>query len=266
MEIKNINKLANQITANILEKIDNKSDCKVYEKSCLILIPNMSLGINEYFEYIAKYYPGYKLYLGLTEEHSKLTDVENNKNIDIIDYNLKNNKFIKVLDTVETIIILGLKINQMKALIKTDDSEDVNHLILGGLMENKFINSMMNANELIFNKITDVISDMRHMGIIVTNIHQSNVSSITSHRKQINECTLTPNNQPEKVYPIETIIEQVNVPVTITNHLITESQIMKLKNRGLKEIILDKKQLITPLAKDRLREYKIDIKYIEEAK
>ena len=133
-------------------------------------------------------------------------------------------------------------------------------------MENKFINIMMNANELIFNKITDVISDMRHMGIIVTNIHQSNVSSITSHRKQINECTLTPNNQPEKVYPIETIIEQVNVPVTITNHLITESQIMKLKNRGLKEIILDKKQLITPLAKDRLREYKIDIKYIEEAK
>ncbi len=261
MEIKNINKLANQITANILEKIDNKSDGNVCEKSCLVLIPNMSLGINEYFDYIAKHYPGYKLYLGLTEEHSKLSDVENNKNIDILDYNLKNSKFIKVLDTVETIIILGLKINQMKALIKTDDSEDVNHLILGSLMENKFINIMMNANELIFNKITNVINDMRHMGIIVTNIHQSKVSPIVSVAKQTKECMLASNNQPEKICPIET-----SIPVTITDHLITESHVMKLKGKGLKEVILDKKQLITPLAKDRLREYKIDIKYIEEVK
>ena len=49
-------------------------------------------------------------------------------------------------------------------------------------------------------------------------------------------------------------------------NLITEDYVVSIKENGLKVLVLNKKQLITPLAKDKLREYKIKTEYIEEDK
>ena len=86
----------------------------------------------------------------------------------------------------------------------------------------------VNTNGLIFNKIANIVSDVRNMGIEVTNIQESNAS----------------------------VLDDVE--------LITESYVAKLKTSGSKIIVLKRKQLITPLAKDKLRESKIKIEYIEE--
>lgn len=230
MEINNLDKLVKIVTNNILDKIDYKPDSITNGKSCLILIPNMSFGFRLYLEFIMQKFPSYNLYVGSNEELSKAHLAEDKKNIQYIQFDLKDKQFLNMLDSVENIIVLGLKINQMKALQKTDDTEDINHIIIGSLMANKSVHIMINANELIFNKIEDIVYDIRNMGINLENMHQCNLSPVT------------------KV------------------DLISERYVESLKGKGLKVLILDRKQVITPLAKDKLRELKIKIEYSKEGK
>ena len=61
-------------------------------------------------------------------------------------------------------------------------------------------------------------------------------------------------------------IQQSNGEILDKIDLITESYVMSLKENGLNNLILNKKQLITPLAKDKLSEYRIKVEYIEEDK
>lgn len=276
MEIKNIDRLVDKVAANILDKLDLKTTCfNVNHKSCFILIPNMGLGMKEYIEYIIEHYQGYEFYLASRENGANIGDF---KNINTLEFDMKNQKFINLLDSVENIIVLGLKINQMKSIIKTDDEDDVNQLILEGLLANKQVNVMMNANEHIFSKLKNVVTDLRHMGVYVTNIHQVKASSIVSDIEKEKTHKLNPQIEADSSWEIATRIvpekecqlnphkESNDVLIPSTNELITESFVLKLKGKGLRTMILDKKHLITPLAKDKLREYKIDIKYIEEAK
>ena len=230
MEINNLDKLVKVVTENIINKMEYNTEFKVNTKSCLILIPNIGFGFNDYFKYIRKEYPKYDFYLGTHEEFSEMHYIENNKNVFFIKLDIKNTEFINLLNAVETIIVLGLKINQLKALSELDDKEDINHIILGSLMANKPLNIMINSNELIFNKISKMVNGIRNIGINVVNIQQSNGA----------------------------ILEKID--------LITESYVMSLKENGLKNLILNKKQLITPLAKDRLSEYKIKVEYKKEEK
>ena len=231
MEVTNLDKLVKTVTDNILSKIDFKADSKrLNDKSCLILIPNIAFGFTDYSDYILKEYPGYDLYIGSKEEFSNTQYIENKNNIYYVKYDFHNQMLLNLLDSVETIIILGPKIDQMKALAEADDKEDINSIILGSLMANKTIHIMINTNGLMFNKIANVVNDLRNMGINITNIQQNNVSALD------------------------------NVD------LITERYVVSLKQNGSKVLVLNKKQLITPLAKDKLRESKIEIEYIEEDK
>ncbi len=286
MEIKNIDRLVDKVAANILDKLDLKTTYgNINHKSCFILIPNMGLGMKEYIEYIIEHYQGYELYLASRENGANVGDF---KNIKTLEFDMKNQKFIHLLDSVENIIVLGLKINQMKSIIKTDDEDDVNQLILEGLLANKQVNVMMNANEHIFSKLKNIVTDLRHMGVYVTNIHQVKASSIVSNVEIEKTHHLNSQQEPDRSWAIATKIapeklytassklekecqlnpfkESNDVLIPSKNELITESYVLKLKGRGVRTMILDKKHLITPLAKDKLREYKIDIKYIEEAK
>jgi hypothetical protein len=231
MEINNFEKLVHVVTTNVLQKIDPKTDFKTQGKSCLILLPNICFGIKDYLEYIEKKFPGYALYLSSEEDRcSQLDDIKSKNNIYLIKYGIESKDFINLINSVEVIIILGLKISQMRSLAKVDDSESINHIILGRLMTNKTVNIMMNADGLILNKILDVISEIKQMGIDVINIKQNS----------------------------DSVKEKVD--------LITENYVVHLKKAGIKALVLDKKQLITPLAKDKLREYKIGFSYTEEEK
>ena len=230
MEKNNFDSLVKAVTKKLMNELKLKNELKLNEKSCLILIPNKSFGVKEYLDYIIMNYPKYDLYLSSDEDFYEMEEIENNRNLDFIKFDVENNDFINIVDAVEDVIILGLKINQMKALIDIDDKEDINQIILDRLMANKSINIMMNSNGLIFNKITDIVYDLKKMGINVVNIQQKDISKL------------------EKV------------------DLITERYVVNLKEKGLRSLLLDKKQLITPLAKDKLRELKIDIEYKEEDK
>ncbi|XMB72938.1 hypothetical protein RJI07_03265 [Mycoplasmatota bacterium WC30] len=237
MDINNFDKLVKIVTENILDKLDLKNDSISHEKShsvrnhksCIILVPNTGLGVKDSVEYILKNYPGYDIYLGSNVTFSKMDYITNNKNIHFIEFDLKNNEFINLLEGVETTIILGLKISQMQALVETDDSEDINHIILDGLMTNKSIEIIMNVNSAMLNKISATVNNIKNMGIKVVNI----------------QCCDNP------------VLDKVE--------LITEKYVMNLKQSGLKVLFLNRNQVITPLAKDKLFEYRIKIEYIEEA-
>ena len=226
MEVNNLDKLVKSVTSNILDRLDYKPEFKLNDKSCLILVPNILLGFNEYYDYIIKNYPNYDLYLGSSEEFTQAHYVKKD-NIKYLNFDVLDTEFIKILDAVNTVIILGLKISQMKSLSMTDDLEDINHLILESIMINKTVNVMLNTNGLIFNKIVKTVKDLRSLGINVVNIQQN---------------ALSKNN----------------------NELITESYVLNLRENGLKSLLLNKKQIITPLAKDKLRELKINIEYHKE--
>ncbi len=230
MDANNLDKLVKTVTEKILQQMDCKTVSHVKQKSCLILIPNVSFGFKEFMDYIISKYPDYDLYLGSSEEFSKAHANDLTKNVQFVKFDLEATEFTNLLDAVESIIILGLKINQMKALINTDDQEGINHIIFGRLLANKSVTILINANGSFSQEISKIVSDLINMGINVTNIQHNDVSK------------------------------------SVRVDLITESYVEKLKEKGLKVLVLDKKQLITPLAKDKLRECKINVEYSEEKK
>lgn len=230
MEEYNLDNLVQSVSKTIINQLDIKPQYLVNDKSCLILVPNSGLGFDDYYSYINKHYPGYNFILGSYEEFFKTNVVINSTGLKNLNLNLKDSEFINILDAVKTVIILGLKINQMKSLSETDDTEDINHIILESVMANKSVNIIINSNALIFKKIIKVVQEVREIGINVVNIQQNNARN--------SNC----------------------------NDLITESYVLNLRENGLKSIILNKTQIITPLAKDKLRELKIGIEYNEEAK
>ncbi|MFK5883105.1 MAG: hypothetical protein QM489_02055 [Candidatus Izemoplasma sp.] len=228
MEKNNFDKLVKVVTDNILEKIELKTSFEINDKTCLILIPNIGIGLKDNFEYVMKNYPDNNFIIGSSEEFSKMTYIENNKNLRLVKFDIKNSSFINLLDEVENIIILGLKMNQLKSLSEANDSEDINHIILSSIMANKSLDVIININEILFNKILDVVQGVRKIGISVTNIKQSNGKLLENE------------------------------------YLITESFVNNLGRNGLSVLLIDKKQLVTPLAKDKLRELKISIEYNKE--
>lgn len=229
MEMNNLEKLAKVVTSNILSKLDYKPEFKLKNKSCLIVVPNIGLGFDDYYKYIIKNYPDYDIYISSSLEFKHTHSIVND-NVKYLNFDVKNSEFIKILEAVNTIFILGLKISQMKALSVTDDLEDINHIIIESVMVNKSVNLLLNTNGLIFNKIVKIVKEIRKIGINVINIQQN-------------------------------VISNGNI-----NELITESYVLNLRENGLKSIILNKKQIITPLAKDKLREFKINVEYHKEEK
>ena len=235
MELKNFDRLVQSITSNILEKLELKTEYYKHDKSCLILVPNIGFGMKDYYTYINTQFPGYNLNVGMDKSLPNI-QYGSNSLINYVDIDLKSSDFINVLENVEMIFVLGLKISQMKTLIEVDDSDVVNHVILGSLMANKKVTMMLNTNNEMYRKISNIVNDVMTMGIQVVNIQETeqliNASSIKS----------TSNS----------------------NELITENYVKDLYKNGSKVIVLNTKQLVTPLAKDKLRELKIEVKYVKE--
>ena len=231
MEIKNFDKLVDAVTKGVLNRMDSKSGLINNKKSCLILLPNLCFGLKEHFEYIGKNFKDYGLYLGIETKFSKLNDIQNLSNVSQLQYDLENSDFITVLDAADIIVVIGLKATQLKKLAVVDDAEEINHLILARVNAGKKVVIMVNSENLFFKQIANTLTEIRKLGIEIVNIKQAAEESI---EKQVD--------------------------------LITENYVLELKKQGVKSLLLDRKQLITPLAKDKLREYKIDIKYHQEEK
>ncbi len=222
MEVNNLDKLVKAVTNNILNTIDLSS---ISDKSCLILFQNSVFGFNEYIDQIKEEYEGYELYLSTND---CLNDYDLN-GIKTIGFDINSSSFRNVLESVENIIIIGLKISQMKSITETDDSEDINYIVLSSLMANKKIDLMINSNKKMYNLILKQLNSIKQMGINISNIQGVKESEISVD-------------------------------------LITEEYVKELKNSGASKIVLSSKQLITPLAKDKLRELNIGIERKEERK
>jgi len=228
MELNNFDQLVNKVTATVLSRLDVAVDSLKKTKSCLIIQPQMSFGIHEYLDYITKHYPGYELYFGTYDIDTVKQYMNKYKKINYISISKDETIYKKVVEYVQNIVIIGPKMNLLKALTQVDDGDDINHIILGSLVSHKNVSIIVNLNDTIAQKLSATLTDLRDMGIHIINLQKQEVE-----RKRAD--------------------------------LITESYVVDLKRNGIQFISLDKKQLLTPLAKDKLREYKIGVKYIEEA-
>lgn len=225
MEVGNFDKLVTEITKNILDKSNANYFSKVSDKSCLIIIPNIIFGFQDYVAYINENYNDYSIYF--SSDKTLLDTFKINKD-DRINFDMNNSDFLETLDKFEKVIVIGPKLDLLRALIQANDDLDINHIILGRMMANKSVAILINSNINMIHKIGSIIKEIQNMGIDFVNIQ----------------------NKTEDVF--------------IDSSLITEKDIIKLKDSGLKFIKLSREQLLTPLAKDKLSEYNIIIKYNEE--
>ncbi len=230
MEINNFEKLVNAVTTNIIQKIEKNPDMKINTRSCLTIIPNLCLGVKDYLKKIKDSYQDYNLYFAYDESFSSLNDLKNLQNNGFLKYDFSDKTFIKFLDEVEKLVVVGLKIKEMKEISELDDSETISHIILSRLKANKSVEIMIDDENLIFNRISETINKLSQLGI--------GIITVKEKKNDVNQ----------------------------KMDLITERYVMDLYKSGVKNLVLNKKQLITPLAKDKLREYKINISYNEEVK
>ncbi len=225
MEVGNFEKLVEAVTKNILEKSNSKTFSLASDKSGLVIIPNVIFGFDDYISYIEDRYKGYSIYFSSQESILKSLQVASEN---IINFDMSNTEFIKTLDTFEKVLVIGPKIDSLRSLTKLSDKEDINHIILGRMMANKSITILLNINASSSEQIVKTMSDVKKMGIEIINIQSNNIDQF------------------------------------YVKDLITEKDIIKLKDSGLDVVRFSKNQIITPLAKDKLREYKIKLEYIEE--
>lgn len=226
MDASNFDKLVNAVTKNILEKtgVDISTESSG-NSAILVIIPNAIFGFKEYLAYIKGKYKKNKIYYSSYE--SVLDALEINKELHI-PLDTKNGEFVKAIDAFDKVIVVGPKIEILKALSDSDDTDDIHHIILGRAMANKAIIILMNINGNIMSKVSGIIVCVQKLGIEVTNIQQGENDLI------------------------------------LNDDLILEKDVLSLKDSGLKKIRLRSTQRLTPLAKDKLREYKISIEYDEE--
>ena len=114
MELNNFDQLVKKVTANVLQKLDVQVDPVTKDKACLVIQPNMNFGSKEYFDYILAKYPDYELYFGTEENLSKSQYMSRYKTINFITMKFDNPIFVKVLEYVNTIVVIGPKLNQLK--------------------------------------------------------------------------------------------------------------------------------------------------------
>ncbi len=227
MEIKNFDKIVNTVTKNVIKKLDKNTTVNS-DKTGLILLPNINIGIAEYYAYIVKKYPDYKFYLGTDSRRRNLKETQFSEQLEFVDYDMNNSDFVSLLDRSALILVLGLKVTEMQELAQMNDNRDINSIIVARLLANKPVGILVNANTKIHNHIAGILESIRGLGIDVINIA---------------------NNFVDKQEKID---------------LITEAYVQNLANAGVKKLAISKKQPITPLAKDKLRELKISVDYIEE--
>ncbi len=227
MEVSNFDKLVNTVTKRVIDKnyAYTKSLTKNSDKSTLIIFPNVILGINEYMSYINEEYKDYNIYFS---SYEKTLDALKINKESRITFDVTNPDFIRLVDTIDKVVIIGPKIDMLKALAQTSDTEDVNHIIVERVMQNKAVTILINSNGNIQDLIAGVVNSVRKLGVDVVNIQNEQGKSL------------------------------------LNGSVILEKDIMQLKNSGLKTVTLSPNQKLSPLAKDRLREYKINIEYIKE--
>lgn len=225
MEVHDFEKLVSQITKNVLEQTTNPALATLSAKSCLIIIPNVVFGLEKYLAHIKEKYRGYDLIFSAEAELLKALELPGGKQIS---FDMKNSEFLSVLTNVETVLVVGPKLKYLQLIAQTDDSEDVNHIVLGRVMGGKNVHVLTSANGGVYEKAGLLFQSLEQMGIHVEVIRLGGKNGFEN------------------------------------TALITERDVMKLKHSGVTVLRLNRNQRLTPLAQDRLREYKISIEYIEE--
>lgn len=225
LEVSNFDKLVSAVTKSILEKTTVKNSVRTTDKSVIVMIPNPVLGLSDYIDYMNVAYKGFGIQFCSQELVLDTMEIDKQNRIA---FDINNKDFIQTLDKAERVVAFGLKVDQLRALADVGDNNDINHILITRAMRNLPVTILMNSNNNIFSKINEVINDIRKLGIEVINIQQG-----------------------------------AN-PFLLENDLILEKDVLKLKDSGIKTIQLSPKQILSPLAKDKLREYRITIEYSKE--
>ena len=224
MEV-NIDKLVEQITENITKRTNNSFSSNIKGKSVLFIIPNLVFGFDDFTEYIKKEFKDFNIHFTAQEEI--LDSLQINKDNRVL-IDMTSSAFLTSVNRYEKVVLLSPKVEALKSLSKLDDDLDINHILLGRLMANQFVGILLNVNIKVAAKLSKLIVDLKNIGFNVVNIQQEGLNLLSDKK------------------------------------IITEKDIAKILDSDLEVVKISKNQIITPLAKDKLRDNKIIIEYSEE--
>lgn len=224
MEV-NIDKLVEEITNNIQKRSENSFSTNNKGKSILFILPNFVFGFEDFTEYIKKEYKDFNIFFSAEEEILTSLQINNNNKIPL---NSNNNNFLTSVNSYEEVYLLSPKVDILKTLSNLEDKNDINHILIGRLMAGKGVGILLNINIKIAAKLSKLIVDLRNIGFDVVNIRQKGLNLLSETK------------------------------------IITEKDILKILDHDLKVVKISKNQIITPLAKDKLRDNNIFIEYSEE--
>jgi hypothetical protein len=221
----NIDKLVREITDKIQKRTNNSFPTGKKGKSILVIIPNLIFGFDDYIDFIKSRFKDFNVLFTSKEEILESLDINPDNQVP---FDLSSSTFLTSLDSYEKVMLRGPKLDLLKSISTLNDETDINHIIIGRVMSSKDVVILINVNSVLGSKISKLLTDVRKVGIEVINIQDKGLNSISD------------------------------------KNIITEKDVLQFKDSDIKAVTIAKNQILTPLAKDKLREYKIEIEYSEE--
>ncbi|WIF95531.1 hypothetical protein [Caminicella sporogenes] len=229
----NTDKLISIITEEVLKRITVLSLQNSKDKSKSILILDSISNKNSYDEIISKW-----------KDIKFLDDYCHEEGVDLFDY----------------IIVPKLSSKDLVGIAIGDIRSDVSEIIIDGVFKGKKVivfeegisyrKFKNTANKNFFNMFKGYEEKIISFGIEIV------------RKKDLTECLDNGYCKSENEISNETnkVLEEIIKEAVITKKVISEKDIENLWNKGYKTIAIDKKSIITPLAKDFIRTNQINIK------
>lgn len=230
----NTDSLINIITEEVLKRITMLSSENLKERSKRILILDSIANKNKYNhgEVISKY-----------SDTKFLDDYSNKEGVDSFDYiiapELSNNDLVS--------IAIGVSESEISKIIIDAILKGKKVIVLEeGMYYKKFKDT---ANKNFFSMLKGYEEKIISFGIEI--VRKEELADCLDEEK-IKVSTETLNKELDQNQAKE---------IMITKRVICEREIEQLWKKGYRTIVVDKKSIITPLAKDFIRNYEINIKF-----
>lgn len=247
MEQKEIETIIKKVSEKVIQTLEKKEKINEEEivftkkEKVLLIIPQYAANKGRMIKNIEGWYKDKKIiFLGMKQKSFKIRN-----DIDLTDINDENvqSEILEELEKYKTIIYMNPSIKQLKAVVEMDDGDYSKNLILESLLHGKEVEIVIDEKidkkpqNGVQKKYCELLETAKEMGIKI---------------KKGNKEDWKKNGE-GSVDPLK--------KATYQKELILEKNIEEMKHKGESILIIDKQEIITPLAIDRARELGIEIKY-----
>lgn len=232
-----IRNITSEVVGNMMRQPGGAEElgelCTSQNKSMLVLVPEFAADLGEFMNYLGKSYPEHEFVLGAegTVEVSSLGKV-----CEAVDINEgpSRKKLYGMINRFDGVILISPGVMQLKAITEGDDSGFMERIMINQALHGRQAAVLLDysvkdmASNSLTKRIKELVESVKNTGISVNiineQIHQEKKSSIEKGKR-----------------------------------LITEKDIEDMFKKGTKTIQIGQDCIITPMARDKANELKIEV-------